>query len=394
MSSVLIVGGAGYQGRHAAKILASRPGIDHLVLVDREGIAIDDVASELGSDVTTDYVDVRDPSAVAALLRRHQPSVVLNCAGPFRIVGADSAAAAISTGTNYIDILDDAAVVPDYLALDDRARAAGVTVICGAGFTPGLTNIIGRVLAEGLDDVEQMHWSYLVNTTLAVAPHLMTHRVQMYGSDTRVVEDGELVHVPGGSRMVDIEWPGVGTFKAGVCAHPEPLMAQRYFPTLRRASIRGCYTAPAFLELLAFLGNANFGSDTTFTSAGLELRPDVLIGDFLGSDSFKASRIWDQVLTAEQEYGPVDGVRVAVSGRRDGVQVGRVLQYVSRERWLTTHGVAAVAAELVATGAVDAPGVHSAEVLDPHLVLPALRAAGIDLGDFVESDAPEFHEVP
>jgi saccharopine dehydrogenase-like NADP-dependent oxidoreductase len=218
----------------------------------------------------------------------------------------------------------------------------------------------------------------------------MTHRVQMYGSDTRVIKAGEVVAVPGGSGRVDIEWPGVGTFPAVICAHPEPVMAQRYFPTLKEASIRACYTAPEFLDLLSRLGNANFGSDEEFDYRGQSIRPEWLIGDFLSSSAFKSSQVWSDVMAAEERYGEVDGVRVAVQGRIGAETTQRVLQYVSRERWLTTHGVAAVAAELIATGAVTAPGVHSAEVLDPALVLPALAAAGIELGSYVEGDAPEF----
>jgi saccharopine dehydrogenase-like NADP-dependent oxidoreductase len=392
MSSILILGGSGYQGSNAARILAGQPEIERLILVDRDLAAVERIAEQLGGsiDIDIDTVDVRDRSAVTELLKRQKPSTVLNCAGPFRIVGADSAAAAIEAGVNYVDILDDSQVVPDYVALQDSAVAKGVTVIFGAGFTPGLTNIIGRLLAEDLDEVEQIHWSYLVNPTLAVAPHLMTHRVQMFAADSLVIEDGKQKILPGGSLPVQIDWQGVGQFKAAVCTHPEPLMAQRYFPGLQRASIRGSYTAPSFLDLLTILGNANMGSADAFQHEGRDVRPDRLIGDFLGSDTFKSSTIWADVLKAEKDYGPVDGVRVAVRGQLNGAVVGRVLEYVSRERWLTTHGVAAAVAGLIAAGTVRSPGVHSAEVIDPSVIVPALGAVGINLGQFQESDAPEF----
>lgn len=391
MTEILILGGAGYQGASAARILASYPSIDRLVLVDLNREVAEKVSNELGAKATADTIDVRDGEALARLLERHQPRVVLNCAGPFRSVGAHSAAAAIGAGVDYVDILDDASVVPEFLALDDSARKGGVTVLCGAGFTPGLTNIIGRILAEDLDEVKEMHWSYLVSPTLSVAPHLMTHRVQMFGPDATVIQDGDTVIVPGGSHPIEIDWPGIGAFKASICTHPEPLMARRYFPTLHHASIRASYTAPAFLDLLQMLGNAGFGDEKPIQSEGRALRPDVLAGSYLSSDTFKNSVVWHRVLEAEREYGPVDGVRVAVSGRRNGATVRRVLQYITRERWRTTHGVAAAVAKLLATGAVRAPGVQSAEAIDPALAMPALASVGIELGVPSETDAPEFH---
>lgn len=67
------------------------------------------------------------------------------------------------------------------------------------------------------------------------------------------------------------------------------------------------------------------------------------------------------------------------------------LQHVSTQRWLTTHGVAAAVSELVATGAVDVPGVDSPQVIHPSVAFPALAAAGITLGDCViDIPAPEF----
>ncbi|WP_018762521.1 saccharopine dehydrogenase family protein [Arthrobacter sp. 135MFCol5.1] len=394
MTSVLILGGGGYQGSSAARILAGCPEVSHLILVDRNVEAIEQTASCLGDNVQTDTTDIRDRAGVLELIKRHDPTVVLNCAGPFRSFGVSSAAAAIEAGVNYVDILDDGEVVPDYLALDEAARAAGVTAIFGAGFTPGLTNIIGRILADDLDEVEEMHWSYLVNPTLSVAPHLMTHRVQMFGPEVSVIEDGKAALVPGGSQLVEIDWPGFPRLKAGVCSHPEPLTAKRYFPDIQRAAIRACYTAPSFLDLLVSLGNANLGSSSEFESDGRILRADRVIGDFLGSEVFKASPAWAKVVEAEDRYGPVDGVRVAVAGRSGGDRVQRVLQYVTKERWLTTHGVAAAVALLLATGAVQKPGMHSAEVLDPEVMIPALKDAGIELGTYSTSDAPEFYAEP
>jgi saccharopine dehydrogenase (NAD+, L-lysine-forming) len=390
MSEVVVLGGAGLQGAAAARALGRLDGIERVVVVDRDVHAAEQVAASIGGQAQHDQVDARDSEDVKRVLQKWQPRVVLNCVGPFRRFGPSTLTAAIASGVDYVDLLDDAEVVGSYLALDDAARAAGVTAAFGVGFTPGLTNIIGRHLATGLDSVEEIHYAYIVNATLSVPTHLMTHRVQMFARDAMIVRDGELLSVPGGSDPVELDWPGVGSFPASVCTHPEPICAHQHYPGVRHSTIRGCYTCPEFLGLLVALGTSGWGESTAFRSNGAELGPDVVIGDFLTSDVFEASATWSRMVEAEERYGAVDGVRVAVSGWQDGKLVRRAAHQICHDRWFTTHTTAAVGAALMATGVLHAPGVHSAEVFEPAPTLAALAAVGIEITEVDAEHAPEF----
>lgn len=392
MSDVVVLGGAGIQGGSAAKVLSRFPGVERVILADRDTTAAEAVAAECGAKAVVDKVDAHDPSDVARVLRHWTPRVVLNAVGPYRRFGAGTLEAAIESGVDYVDLLDDAEVVESYYALDDAARAKGVTAVFGVGFTPGLTNIMARYLADELDAVDEIHWTYLVNGNPFVPSHLWAHRVQMYAADARIVRDGELVAVPGGSDAVDIEWKGMGTLPASVCTHPEPMCAHHYYKDLKHSTIRGCYTSPEFLNMLSVLGNAGFGDAGTFTVDGHEIRADVAVGEFLNSEPFRNSLLCKWALEAEEKYGEIDGVRVAVSGRRNGQLVRRVLQNTHKQRWFTTHTTAAVGAGLMATGHLNAPGVHSAEVFDPKPTLEALRDAGIEIEEVDAATATEFVE--
>lgn len=66
------------------------------------------------------------------------------------------------------------------------------------------------------------------------------------------------------------------------------------------------------------------------------------------------------------------------------------MHYLSDQRWRSAYGVAAVCAELVARGEVRMPGVHTPEMLDPSVVVPALDTAGFRLEEFPADDAPEL----
>ncbi|WP_162240187.1 saccharopine dehydrogenase NADP-binding domain-containing protein [Rathayibacter sp. Leaf296] len=388
---VLILGGAGFQGSRAARLLASRPEVNAVVLGDLSREAAETAAARLGEKAIGIRVDALDSDALAASFAEHAPDVVLNCAGPFRYTGPAALRAAIRSRVNYVDLLDDEQVVDDFLAMSDDAAAAGITAVTGFGFTPGMSNILGRHLADQLDVVEELHWTYLVNATRTVAPHLMGHRVQLFGPDAKMIRDGDIVSVPGGSQEIEIDWGRYGRTSATTCTHPEPMLAHRYFPGIRRAVIRACYTEESFPRLLATLGNAGLGSEAPLVVGGRAIAPEIFIGEFLTSDAFTTSDVWRRVLAAEDDLGPVDGLRVVASGIRGGAHCILSATYLSSDRWTATHGTAAIGAFLVGSGILRLPGVNSPEAFPADRIMQELRDCGLEITEREEADAPEIH---
>ena len=74
--------------------------------------------------------------------------LAFNFAGPFYSGSDTIARAAVSAGCDYIDICDDVEGIGPVLALDDAAREAGVTLITGAGNSPGTSNLMAKRLLE------------------------------------------------------------------------------------------------------------------------------------------------------------------------------------------------------------------------------------------------------
>ncbi len=56
-----------------------------------------------------------------------------------------------------MSIADDLDDVRSLLDLDDAARNAGVPLVVGAGMSPGLTELLARMLASHLAEFDEIH---------------------------------------------------------------------------------------------------------------------------------------------------------------------------------------------------------------------------------------------
>ena len=88
--------------------------------------------------------------------------LVIHCAGPFRYRDGRVLKTCIEQGKNYIDVSDDRQFTQTALAMNDAAKAAGITAIVNSGVFPGISNSMVRQAVEQLDEVEKIHLSYVV----------------------------------------------------------------------------------------------------------------------------------------------------------------------------------------------------------------------------------------
>jgi lysine 6-dehydrogenase len=390
MTSVTVLGGAGLQGSQAAGLLHARSDVAEVLLGDLNLEAAEQAADRIGPKCRGIAIDATDGDAIASALTASSSDVLLNCAGPFRRIGTTPLNAAIRAGVHYVDLLDDAPMVPALFRCSEAAERAGITAAIGFGFSPGLTDILGKLAVRDMSDVEELHWSYLCNATLAVEPHLMAHRVQLFGRRAAMVVDGQMRQVQGGSEAIELKWPGFGALTASAIAHPEPVMAHRYFPNLRRAVVRASYTSESFAQMLAMLGELGFDSEQPLGGVAGSVSPEEFIGHFLTSAAFQESQVWRDVVDAEKRLGDVDAARVIAKGQRGGAGAARGYLFVGRRRWQSTYTVGAVAAYLVGTGQLRRPGVHAPEAFDPEPLVEECQKGGLGIEEIDARDAPEL----
>lgn len=157
MKSTFAVLGAGMQGTAAAYDLAKFAQPRCLLLADYDYAqaekSADRVNRLIGMDVCDPVrVDALDALELAQFLK--PVDVLLSCV-PFWM-HPKIAEVAIQSGTSMCDLGGNTDVTRETLAMDEPAKAAGVTLIPDTGLAPGLVNSIGLYLIEHLDETESV----------------------------------------------------------------------------------------------------------------------------------------------------------------------------------------------------------------------------------------------
>lgn len=98
-AKVLVHGATGFTGKLVAGVLARKK--IPFAIAGRNQEKLDAMAAELGGDVETVVVDIRDSESIEAALKDRK--VVCACAGPFIEVGEPVLAAAAKMGVHYAD---------------------------------------------------------------------------------------------------------------------------------------------------------------------------------------------------------------------------------------------------------------------------------------------------
>jgi saccharopine dehydrogenase-like NADP-dependent oxidoreductase len=227
MRAVLV--GLGKVGSTAAQQLLSSADLEELVILDRRGPDGRPVEPGIAGDDRVRLGELSSKSYTAAL--GHAEVVALAVGGPT----GDLAAEAVAAGVQVACASDHTQNVRALLALDDRARAAGVRVVAGAGMTPGLSCLLAAWLASRLDEVAEVHVASFGTGGPACARHhhaaLSEVAVEYY--------DGQRRRRPGSSGRELVWFPEpVGGADCYRLNRPDPDLLHPLFPSARRITTR------------------------------------------------------------------------------------------------------------------------------------------------------------
>ena len=140
-------------------------------------------------------LDATDPK-LTDKLRKLGVATLIHTAGPFQDQNYAVAQAAIRAGCNYLDLADGREFVTGIGALDNAARAAGVSVVSGVSSLPALSSaVVDRYRGEfsRLDAIR------VGITSGAVVPGIATVRgiLSYTGQPFRVLENGVWIETRG-----------------------------------------------------------------------------------------------------------------------------------------------------------------------------------------------------
>ena len=208
------------------------------------------VARQLASSPTVVDVVVRDPEVarVAAVVESMAPQVRSDGADPTDLVDADvvvlagpvgthasQAAAWVAAGIPVVSTTDDLGEVDELLGLDPVARSNGVGLAVGAGFAPGLSDVLAVHAASRLDQVEEIH----VARSGAGGPACARHLLAALGAHALDWRDGQWVRRPGGSGRELVWFPDpIGASDCYRAEMPDARLLVPAFSGVRRVTTR------------------------------------------------------------------------------------------------------------------------------------------------------------
>ncbi|RYE55069.1 MAG: saccharopine dehydrogenase, partial [Hyphomicrobiales bacterium] len=141
---LLIVGASGVFGSRLARLLAERQAFrvilggrtrDKILPLQSELLKVDPDGEYEAVVLDRDRVTKDDLRALDCLL-------VVDCSGPFQLMGVNLIEAAIAAPCHYVDLADSRSFVAGIGRFDAAAQKAGVAVIAGASSSPCLSNAV------------------------------------------------------------------------------------------------------------------------------------------------------------------------------------------------------------------------------------------------------------
>ncbi len=366
MGTRYAVVGAGRQGTAAAYDLAMNGGAEAIILADLNPGRARDAARRVnrlaGRPVARGIAaDVTRPSSLLSAIRGTDVSL---SAVPYYL-NLTLTKLAIRVGASFVDLGGNDDIVREQLALDARAKRAGVTVVPDCGMGPGLTVTLSVYAMEMLDEPRHVFvydggvpqhpeppWNYELGFSLEGL-------TDGCDGDAAVIRGGRLVHVPVFSEPERIDLPGVGTLEAAITPGGLGSALQTFLGTLTTFENKSLRHPGHWDRMRAFRDLGLF-SDTPIAVDGRRVIPRHVF-----------HRLFGPQVTAKT-LRDVCVMRVRALGRKDGKPAEAVVDFVdyrdeatgftAMER--TTGGHAAIVAEMIAAGRIP-PGVHPVELAVP-----------------------------
>ena len=349
MHRILVLGG-GLVGSVIARDLAADEALD-VTLADIRPDALERACGE--TNITSRVADCADPECIRAIVPEYD-LVVGALPGRF---GYAALQAVIDAGRNYCDITF---MPEDAWELDERARSQGVTCVVDMGVAPGMSNLLAGVAAHRLDPCRSVD-IYVggipadpkppFNYKAAFSP---ADVIEEYVRPSRLVEEGVVVVKEALSEPELIGFPGVGTLVAFNTDGLRSLVERLDVPFMREKTMR----YPGHREVMLEMREAGFFDEDPRDVGGVQICPrDVTSALLFPHWSYEPGEA-DLTVMRVSGVGEVDGVPTRLTWDLHD-RYDPVTGFSSMAR--TTAFPCTIVARMLASGAIDDPGVHPPE---------------------------------
>jgi saccharopine dehydrogenase (NAD+, L-lysine-forming) len=357
MLKVTVLGGGGAVGSIATKTLASSDVFSDIVVADINMGAARKAAKEAkGARLAAVEFDAEGPESIRRVIAGS--AVVLNCVGPFYKYGPVILKTVIGAGINYVDVCDDFDATEALLAMDEKAKKAGVSALIGMGSSPGVANVLVRFCADSLlDEVEAVDIYHAHGGEKIEGAAVVKHRIHSMKMDIPVFLDGvfttvKLFEDSGRALEEEAEFQNVGTYRVYAYPHPETTTLPRYLKGVKRVTNLGLVLPPAYAELIKGMVRLGVTDEEPLEVQGQKVIPL----------EFAVAFILAQRRRLMKEAGitePMGCLKIVVKGDKDGGRNTYIFSMSSRGQGMSegTGIPAAIGAIMMATGKIKEKGV-------------------------------------
>ncbi len=365
----ILVLGAGLQGSACAFDLLRQADVERVTLADLEPEKAGAFLPEDGR-LRRERLDFTDEAALREAIAAHQ--VVLSAA-PFYF-NDDLARLAIEGARPFADLGGNTEVLRRQMAMDGRARAAGVAVVPDVGLAPGLVNVLA---AEGIRRLDEPRRIRMFVGGLPQNPrpplnyqlvYSLEGTLDYYTTPSWVLREGRLAEVEALSEVETLDFEGLGPLEAFHTAGGASLLPWAFEGEVDRLEYK-TLRYPGHAEIMRAVRELGLLSRAPVAIEGHEVAPrDVFIACVTPRLTFPDEP--DLVV-----------LRVVAEGTREGRRMRLTWNLIDRadpetkvsamER--TTGFSLAITGLLLGRGAIERPGVRPAyEALPYEAYLDAL----------------------
>lgn len=403
---IVFIGAAGEMCRVAIERFAKAAGDGDwkLELYDIRPETLRDFVKTLpAGSATVGSFDLFDGAALREAI--DGADLVVLGAGPYNRTAEPVMAACIEKKVPYLDLDDDEASTRAALALDAKAKAAGVPILICCGASPGYTNVMTADAARDMDVVERIDICWVTGDEGPVpfGRAVLDHAIRGFAGPCHTWEHGRAV---AHQTFLETDVFDVGNslgdaYRFYECAHPEAVTLPRRWPGADRIRVLGALDPPPTNGIMRGVAVAVQDKKISMDEA-IDFINDLL------TDKTGSLKVWRYALSGlwgtirRREIGPVEVLKfmatsaakkhppfrgtnyVRVTGKRDGqpvVSVRRAPVSGPGTPWTTMASLTGSATAAFMLVAIDQLGERSGVLapedwVDPETFYHALAATG------------------
>ncbi|WP_396918192.1 saccharopine dehydrogenase family protein [Mycolicibacterium sp.] len=403
---IVFIGAAGEMCRVAIERFAKAAGDGDwkLELYDIRPETLRDFVKTLpAGSATVGSFDLFDGAALREAI--DGADLVVLGAGPYNRTAEPVMAACIEKKVPCLDLDDDEASTRAALALDAKAKAAGVPILICCGASPGYTNVMTADAARDMDVVERIDICWVTGDEGPVpfGRAVLDHAIRGFAGPCHTWEHGRaVIH----QTFLETDVFDVGNslgdaYRFYECAHPEAVTLPRRWPGADRIRVLGALDPPPTNGIMRGVAVAVQDKKISMDEA-IDFINDLL------TDKTGSLKVWRYALSGlwgtirRREIGPVEVLKfmatsaakkhppfrgtnyVRVTGKRDGqpvVSVRRAPVSGPGTPWTTMASLTGSATAAFMLVAIDQLGQRSGvrapeDWVDPETFYHALAATG------------------